>query len=202
MPTTLRIALRFLLAKRRAMSMSLTGIALGVGFIVLTQAITSGFQTFFIQTILGADGAIRVEDKIQISNVEIAAEMGGGKTAAASVMAESNRKYLEGVYEPRTQIEAIQRIPEVRGVSEVVRGNVLVQSATREESAQVFGIKLDDHLTVSDLGKQIVLGSIAEFRESPSGIMMGKVLAERLKARLGAHRLLGRVHSLQGSGHL
>ncbi|MFT3869483.1 MAG: ABC transporter permease [Nibricoccus sp.] len=185
MPTTLRIALRFLLAKRRAMAMSLTGIALGVGFIVLTQAITTGFQAFFIQTILGADGAIRVEDKVQISNVDIEVETAGGKSAAASVKAESNRKYLEGVYEPRLQIEAIKTLPDVRGVSEVVRGNVLIQSATREESAQVFGIKLEDHLTVSDLDRQIVIGSATEFRESPSGVMIGKVLAERLKARLG-----------------
>jgi lipoprotein-releasing system permease protein len=185
MPTTLRIALRFLLAKRRAMAMSLGGIALGVGFIVLTQAITTGFQGFFIQTILGADGAIRVEDKIQLNSIDIEAETATGKASSDSVKAESNRRYLEGVYEPQIQIEAIRRIPEVRGISEVVRGNVLVQSATREESAQVFGIKLDDHLAVSDLGKQIVLGSAAEFHESPSGIMMGKVLAERLKVRLG-----------------
>lgn len=190
MPTTLRIALRFLLAKRRAMSMSLAGIALGVGFIVLTQAITSGFQTFFIQTILGADGAIRVSDKVQLSNVDIEVETADGKSTGARVTVESNRKYLEGVYEPRIQIEAIQRIPDVRGVSEVVRGNVTVRSATREMSAQVFGVKLDDHLAVSGLGKQIVLGSAAEFRESPSGLMMGKVLAEQLKVRLGESVLI------------
>jgi len=187
MPTTLRIALRFLLAKRRAMLMSLTGIALGVGFIVLTQAITSGFQGFFIQTILGADGAIRVEDKIQLSKVSIDAETVGAKKGgqADSVIVESNRKYQEGVFEPRIQMAAIRRISEVRGISEVVRGNVIVQSATREESAQIFGIVLDDHLAVSDLGRQIVLGSAADFREAPSGIMIGTVLATRLKVRLG-----------------
>jgi lipoprotein-releasing system permease protein len=187
MPTTLRIALRFLLAKRKAMSMSLTGIALGVGFIVLTQAITSGFQDFFVQTILGADGAIRVEDKIQLSNVDVEAETAAGtkKGPVDSAKVESNRTYQEGVFEPRLQIEAIRRIPEVTGISEVVRGNIMVQSATREESAQVFGIRLDDHLVVSDLGKQIVLGTAADFREAPSGVMMGKVLADRLKVRLG-----------------
>ena len=185
MPTTLRIALRFLLAKQRAMAMSLAGIALGVGFIILTQSITAGFQGFFIQTILGADGAIRLEDKIQVSTYDIEVETAGGKSSSESVKAESNRKYLEGVYEPRVQIEAIKQIPDVLGVSEVVRGNILIQSATREESAQVFGIRLEDHLAVSDLGKQVVLGSASDFRESPSGIMIGKVLAERLKIRLG-----------------
>jgi lipoprotein-releasing system permease protein len=186
MQTTLRIALRFLLAKRRAMLMSLAGIAFGVGFIVLTQAVTSGFQHFFIQTILGADGAIRVEDKIQLTMVPIEAEttLKQKQGPSTSVVVESDRKYQEGVAEPRLQMEAIRRIPEVKGVSQVLRGNVTVQSATREDSAQVFGIVLDDHLAVSDLGKQIVLGTANDFREAPSGIMMGAELARRLKISL------------------
>ena len=187
MQTTLRIALRFLLAKRRAMMMSLTGIAFGVGFIILTQAITAGFQAFFIQTILGADGAIRVADKNQLTEVSIEAEpvKDGKKGPSVSVKVESDRKYIEGVVEPRLQIEAIRRIPEVAGISEVVRGNVSIQSATREESAQVFGINVDNHLAVSDLGKQIVFGSIADLRESSAAVMLGTALADRLKIRLG-----------------
>lgn len=183
MQTTLRIALRFLLAKQRAMLMSLAGIAFGVGFIVLTQAVTSGFQGFFIQTILGADGAIRLEDKVQLTTVPI--ESGGFK-----ISVESARKYKEGVAEPRLQMEAIRSIAEVKGVSQVLRGNITIQSATREDSAQIFGIVLEDHLTVSDLGKQIVMGSADEFRRSPAGIMIGQVLADRLKIRLGESVLI------------
>jgi len=50
-------------AKKRAMLMSLSCTVLGVGLFVLTQATTSGFEKFFIKTILGTDGAIRIEDK-------------------------------------------------------------------------------------------------------------------------------------------
>ncbi len=186
MPTTLRIALRFLLAKRRAMTMSLTGIALGVGFIVLTQAITTGFQQFFIRTILGADGAIRLEDKFQVMSMPVEVVTTGPQkpSRAISMEVESNRKYQEGVSEPRLQIEAIRRIPDVKGVSQVLRGNVSIQSATRESSAQVFGIVLDDQLAVSDLGRQIILGSVEDFRESPSGILIGSDLAKRLHVGL------------------
>jgi len=183
MQTTLRIALRFLLAKQRAMLMSLAGIAFGVGFIVLTQAVTSGFQGFFIQTILGADGAIRVEDQVQPTTVPV-------ESGAFKISVESDRKYKEGVAEPRLQMEAIRTITEVKGVSQVLRGNISIQSATREDSAQIFGIVLEDHLTVSDLGKQIVMGTADEFRRSPSGIMIGQVLADRLKIRLGESVLI------------
>lgn len=187
MQTTLRIALRFLLAKRGAMFMSLAGIVFGVGFIVLTQAVTSGFQKFFIQTILGADGAIRVEDKIQLTSMDIEAETvdKAKKTLFSAVKVESDRTYQPGVSEPQLRMAAIRPFAQVKGVSEVVRGNVTIQSATREDSAQVFGIVLADHLAVSDLGKQIVVGSAEEFRQSPSGIMMGSVLARQLKVGVG-----------------
>ena len=73
MSTNLRIALRFLTARKRSMLMSLAGIVFGIGFFIVTQAQTSGFEQFFIRTILGTNGAIRSEDKIQSTIFAIAA---------------------------------------------------------------------------------------------------------------------------------
>jgi lipoprotein-releasing system permease protein len=162
MKTNLKIALRFLLAKKRSMLMSLIGIAMGVAFIVLTQAITSGFQELFVRTIIGTDGPMRVEDKLFQTN-----------------------KYQPGVAEPRAVAEAIKRFPDVTGVSAVLRGNVAVQSVAREDTGQVFGINLDDHLAVSDLGKQIVLGHLDDFRATPTGVVFGSALASQLGVRPG-----------------
>jgi len=61
------------------MLMSLSCIVLGVGLFVVTQATTSGFELFFIRTILGTNGAIRIEDKIQdtIRSMAAAGNEGG-----------------------------------------------------------------------------------------------------------------------------
>ena len=67
------IAFRFLTAKKRAMLMSLSCTILGVGLFILTQATTAGFEDFFIRTILGTDGALRIEDKIQNTLVSLKA---------------------------------------------------------------------------------------------------------------------------------
>ena len=56
MKTNLQIALRFLLSRKRAMLMSLGGIIFGVGFFIITQAQTSGFERFFIKTIFKKGG--------------------------------------------------------------------------------------------------------------------------------------------------
>ncbi|MGC4073205.1 MAG: ABC transporter permease [Nibricoccus sp.] len=192
MRTNLQIALRFLLAKKRSMAMSLAGIAFGVGFIVLTQAVTSGFRDFFVRTILGTDGAIRVEDKFQATTVNIPVEGNGAeaKGPVAAITVESERRYQEGIAEPRLLRESLGRFPEITGMSEVVRGSVLIQSATREDNAQVIGIEVDDHTAVSNLAEQIVLGELGAFRDSPSGILVGSALAERLRISPGNSVLL------------
>ena len=80
--TNFTIALRFLLSKKRAMLMSLSGIIFGVGLFILTQAQTSGFEKFFIRTILGTDGAMRIEDRFQdtMATMEIKSKATGVST--------------------------------------------------------------------------------------------------------------------------
>ena len=102
MSPNLRIAFRFLTAKKRAMFMSLSCTVLGVGLFIVTQATTSGFQSFFTKTILGINGAIRIEDRIQDTMRSMAA-------SGASDFYFAQRegvKYIEGIDEPQRIIDA------------------------------------------------------------------------------------------------
>jgi len=178
----LRIAYRFLTAKKRAMVMSLACTILGVGLFIVTQATTSGFQLFFRKTILGINGAIRIEDKIQDTMRSIAAV---GTTNSYFTIQEGV-KYIEGVEEPARVKAALAEFPNVKGVSAVVSGGVQITSAFKtENSPQVFGIELDDHLRVSDLAEQVVSGSLDAFRQAARGVMIGRVLADRLQITRG-----------------
>lgn len=184
MSPTFRIAFRFLTAKKRAMLMSLACIVLGVGLFVVTQATTSGFEGFFIKTILGTNGAIRIEDKFQDTLRSM--EAGGpGSGSTFQVEQKEGRKYIEGVEEPKLIIDALHQFKNVAGVSEVVTGSALMRSSFKTDSIKMFGIELDNHLQVSELGNQIVQGAIEGFRNAPSGALVGKVIAERLHLDVG-----------------
>lgn len=185
MSPNIQIATRFLLAKKRSMLMSLCGIAFGVGFFIVTQAQLSGFEEFFIRTILGTDGAIRIEDKFQTTLAQMEAASTKGSGSKFFVADRGNRRYVEGVEYPDKVIDAIRTIPNIAATSSVLKGRVEVQSPLRMESAQVYGIVLNDHLSVSDLEDQIVFGSIEDFRQSPTGILIGRKLSDRLQARVG-----------------
>lgn len=188
MSTNLRIALRFLTARKRSMLMSLAGIIFGVGFFIVTQAQTSGFEQFFIRIILGTNGAIRIGDKFQDTIFPMAA---GGHQPGASKFEvatdRSGRKYIDGVEDPKLISQALREFRNVSGLSTVVEGSVIADSSFKNDSAKVYGIELDDHLAVSDLAAQVKRGSgnIDDFRNTPQGVLMGKVLADRLLLQPG-----------------
>lgn len=167
--------------------MSLAGIVFGVGFFIVTQAQTSGFEQFFIRTILGTNGALRIEDKFQDT---IRAMTAGGHVGAEGSKFEiaaprEVRKYVAGVENPDKLMEALRSFSNVAGASAVVRGSVVADSSFKNDSAQVYGVKLEDHLAVSDLARQIIRGDLEDYRTTPNGILVGVVLADRLQVSIG-----------------
>ena len=177
MSPNFRIAYRFLTAKKRAMLMSLSCTILGVALFIVTQATTSGLEKFFTNTILGINGAIRVQDKIQDTQRSLIAS---GSSDSYFVQREGV-KYIDGVEEPQVVMAAIREFENVKGVSAVLRGSAIIKSAFTTKDAQVFGIKLEDHTRVSDLAEQITEGQLDDFRESPNGTLVGRVLADHLR---------------------
>jgi lipoprotein-releasing system permease protein len=158
MSPNFRIALRFLTAKRKAMAMSLACTILGVGLFIVTQATTSGFESFFVQAILGTNGALRVEDRIQNTLRSVPA---GKRGSLFEMEQKDSRRFVEGIEDPLNLVTAIKAFPNVSGVSVVLQRNISVRSSFKEDSAKVFGVNLEDHLSVSDLSRQIVSGDLA-----------------------------------------
>lgn len=184
-----RIAVRFLLAKKRAMSMSLAGIVFGVAFFVVTQAQTTGFEKFFIKTIWATNGAIRVQDQIQDTVTSLVAEPSHGG-ADFQIPLKEGRSYIPGVQYPALVMEAVRSFSSVAGVSEVLRGRVDVTSGFRTEPGEVLGIRLADHLSVSNLQDQIRYGDLTRFGDDRSGALIGVQMAQRLQVDLGDTLLL------------
>jgi lipoprotein-releasing system permease protein len=187
----LQIAFRFLTAKRRAMGLSLTCIVLGVGFFVVTQATTSGFKDLFIQTLLGSDGAIRIQDEIQDTLRSMAAT-GNDPTSSFQIEEKEGVKLISGIQQPILIMAAVRHFANVSGVAEVLHEDVLVRSNSKSEpdSAQVYGINIDepedDFFKVSSLATQIVQGDLQSFRANPeSTVLIGTVLAKRMEVSPG-----------------
>ena len=163
------------------MLMSLSGITLGVAFFILTQAQTSGFETFFIRTILGTNGAIRVREKIQdtLRSMELASATEGNQHQSFQITHQEAKRYIGEVAQPALITQAIEEFSNVKATSQVLTGSVQLKLRGQERPAQIYGIELDAHTAVSDLANQIRIGDLESFRSSPGNLLLSTYLADR-----------------------
>ena len=193
MSLSLQVALRYVLARRRAMGMSLLGIVCGVAFFVVTQAQTSGFEAFFIRTILGTNGAIRVSDRFQDVHGTVTKVSEDGQARFVFHSREGAR-YVEGIEYPQELRKATAEFTGVTGVSEILEGAGVLDTGSRSHSVRIHGIRAQDHVAVSDLEDQVINGSMKNFRDDRLGILVGNRIAERLRLEPGDRVILAGSH--------
>jgi ABC-type transport system, involved in lipoprotein release, permease component len=168
------------------MLMSLGGIVFGVGFFIVTQAQTSGFERFFIKTILGVNGMVRVEDRWQSTMRSMEAEEGSN----FRVSLENSVKFISGVEFPQQMMEAINHFPNVVAAAPVIRGSAVIVANFKEYDCKPYGIDTQKHFQVSDLSEQVIYGSIEDFQRNPYGVLIGERLARRMNLMPGDPFLL------------
>ena len=192
----LELAWRFIIARKRPMLLSLSGIVFGVAFFVLTQAQTSGFEQFFIRTILGTNGAIRISDQFQ-DNVGTVEKVDQDGKVEFLFHSREDSLYREGVDQPALIYEALKDYPEIMGVSEIIEGNGVLNTGSRKSSIEIKGIRWVDHAQASDLISQIIDGSIDEFAADQMAVLLGSRISQRLNLKVG-----NRVRLIGGTGNL
>ena len=164
--------------------MSLLGIVFGIGFFVVTQAQTSGFEVFFIRTILGTNGAIRVSDRFQDMEGTVSKVSRDGKESFV-FRSRENARYVEGIEYPQLVKTALREFPEISGISEIIEGTGILDSGSRKLAVQLHGLRIKDHIMVSELENQLLQGDIDNLDADRSGILVGSWIAERLSLSEG-----------------
>lgn len=183
-------------SRKRSLILSLTGVVFGVSFFVLTQAQTTGFESFFIKTILDTNGAIRVSDKYQNFSTSITA----GSTGLHNFRVQLKEgQYKSGIEHPQNLRKTLESFRDIAGISEILEAPVSVKSASRENRGNIQGINIHDHLNVSGLSSQIIAGDLTDFVHNPNAILVGSKLAQRLGSTVGDNLKLN--HSKEGRNY-
>ena len=180
----LELAWKYVLGRKRAMTMSLFGIVLGIAFFVITQAQTSGFEAFFIRTILGTNGAIRISDRFQDMYGTVRMSSQDGRTKFLFNSREGTR-YREGISDPKLLRSALNQFPEISGISEILEGSAVIAGTSRSQNVEIHGIIPSEHVMVSDIENQIIQGQLKAFELEPMSILLGNRIAQRLMLQTG-----------------
>ena len=182
MPSPLYIALRFIGHRKKAIILSLGGIVLGVAFFICTQAQTQGFERFFIQTVLGTSGSIVVQDRFQN---RYSGTLQGQGTAVVSVKSEQPRKYYEGITDAGQVMRVMREFSNVIACAPVLDDSATIQTDFLSEVFRLQGIDLDAQLQATDLRRHMISGDLADFRQKSSGLLLGSLLAQRMRVQVG-----------------
>ncbi|HEX9202335.1 MAG TPA: ABC transporter permease [Vicinamibacteria bacterium] len=165
MPFELRIALRYLTARRKQAFISLIsfisvlGVAVGVMALFIALGLMTGLQSEIRAKILGA-------------------------TAHVSVFKARNDPFDNY----REVVTAVRQVPGVLGSAPTVYGKVLLKSPAGSAVATLKGILPAYERTVTDLPSQVEEGSMADFDspgDGPAPVLLGRDLALSLSVGPG-----------------
>jgi lipoprotein-releasing system permease protein len=161
----LRVALRYLTARRKQAFISVIsgvaglGVAVGVMAVLIALGLMTGLQSEIRARILGATAHVTVF------------RVGSGT--------------LE---ELRDVVERVRRVPGVAGAAPAVYGKALLTSPSGAAAATLKGIVPAEERTVTDVIEKVREGSAASLASEGEGlppILLGSALAESLNVRTG-----------------
>ena len=173
-----------MLGKKRAMTMSLLGIVLGIAFFVITQAQTSDLRLFLLGQYLVpmVQFVFLIASKICMEQFVVLRRM---VRLVSFFHSKEGALYTEGIENPKLLKDALDWLTEISGISEILEGNAILNGISRSQTVQIHGIVPSNHIMVSDLEKQIIRGELSAFELDPMTILIGNRVAQRLMLQVG-----------------
>ncbi len=154
------LALRFLRARQYAFInlitiLSMAGVALGVCALIVVLSVMSGFQNEFTKKIVGMNSHVTVYKA-------------GGM-----------------IEHPQAVVERLKQMPQVKGVTPIVYGQVMLVAPSAASGAIVYGLEAPNSSKAKELSSHLVEGSLAALAKPTSAGMWGVVVGSALARRLG-----------------
>ena len=174
--------MRFLLHRKRAFLLSLAGVIFGVAFFICIQAQTQGFANHFIESTIGSSGALVVNSRIQPRATGLLV----GPSGSFSNSNYSDRRSLEGISNAREIMRVARQFSNVVACSPVLRGRLSARAGFESATVDLFGIEPALHLQTTNLGHQIIAGSMEDFRNNSGAVVVGSRLADALELKPGS----------------
>ncbi len=169
------VALRFLREGRLQTVFIVAGVAIGVAVIVFMSALLSGLQANFIRRVLTAQAHIQLLPQQELSRPQ-RPQVAEGATVQPPL------QRLRSIDQWQAIAAQIQAMPEVRVVTPVAAGSVLIVRGSINRAISATGIVPESYLRIVNLNDLMVRGH-AEL--GASDILIGTELASDLAVDVG-----------------
>ncbi len=179
MTPPLYIALRFLMHRKRALLLSLSGVVFGVGIFICTQAQTQGFAQHFINSTIGSNGALVVRSRFRPRYPSLVVPSRSSKPTPTL------RLQFEGITNANEIMRVSRQFSNVVSCSPVLRGTLSARAGFQNATVDFFGIDPALHAHTTDILQQLIAGKYDDFRNNTTSLIIGSRLAEYLGVQTG-----------------
>ncbi len=179
----LSIATTYLKTRKRQSLVSVLGVAMGVGFFIGISAMMDGMQSYFIDKIIDVSPHVVMKDEYRTPPWQPASKRFGD--AVVELRGLKPKEELRGIRGSDRVVDRLKTIPGA-AVAPVLEGQAFIRYGGRDVSTNIIGITPELERNVSNLEKDLMVGSINNLLTHSNGIILGEVLANKIGARMNS----------------
>ncbi len=179
------IARRHLLHNLFRTGVSVTGVAIGVTFMVMLSALMTGFETKFVRETIESSPHVIIYDEYRGQADEFASWASSQLGGIAQVESARPRERVRRIKKPLEMLNALRAMPEIAACAPNVTGTAIMNFGSRERGMNLVGIVPEDQEAVSALDKYIIDAHIFDLYSAGGALLLGAGVAEKLGAKKG-----------------
>lgn len=188
--TTLHIAWRHLLAKKRQTIVALLGVTFGIAIFIFQGGLMTGFQQLFIEQTINTSAHIRLYNEPDINRKSIIANFDTFANKWIVVRNQKPKDELPKIRDAQAIVKWLEKHPNVEGVSPSLAVQVIFKNGISQTSGRVVGTNILKENLLFNVQKYNLQGSITKLQTIPNGIILGEGLASLINAQVNDNILL------------
>lgn len=176
------IALKHLSRRRRQSLVSLTGVALGVGFFIAIAAMMQGFQDYFVEKVIDVSPHVEMRDEFREAPLQAVERLyDGGAVEISGIKPEDE---VRGIKQGRAKLLQLGQEPGLAAAG-ALYGQAILRFGSKDVSGTLVGIEPERERRVSRLERDLIGGTLDDLYSTANGLVLGKGLADKLGAQQG-----------------
>lgn len=181
MKLLLTLALGHLKGRPRQTVISISGVAVGIGFFIAMAAMMQGFQSFFISKVIDISPHIEMRDEFRNPDLQPVQKL--YPEAYTPIIGLKPKDEKRGIRTYRKIIPALKRMPGLT-LSKGLEGEGFLNYGSISYGVGISGIEPDDEKKISTLDEDMIEGSMDQLNVKQNGLLIGVGAAERLGVKM------------------
>jgi lipoprotein-releasing system permease protein len=175
----------FLIARRHLQhnlfrtTISVTGVAIGVTFMIMLSALMTGFESKFVSETIESTPHITIYDESRQEPDEFATWL-GGHDSVVTVDSPRPRDMVRRINKPGEIVRMLREMPGVEAAAQNAVGTAIIGFGSRERGVSLMGIEPEAQEAVNEIDTYIEDGRIYDLYSSGGAVLLGSGIAENL----------------------